>query len=183
MLYNHQRNYSFFPKTGAPGRIVDLAPYAVDAFINGEDTGVMELGMGVVLKTGAEKTILKPGSTGAGTVFAGIVVNGGTEEHGLENENYVRNTKALGVMRYGRIYARVKTGLTIANGDPVYLITEGDNAGLFTNVATDNTAVAGRFLSAADEKGRGVTSSDAVAVAVVELFNSAQPAAEDDGNG
>ena len=77
-------------------------------------------------------------------------------------------------MRYGRIYGRVVDGVEIAYGDPVYLITSGDNAGMFTNSASstgqeeegeadDTIAIKGRFLCGVDSN-----------IAIVELFNQAQ---------
>ena len=72
-------------------------------------------------------------------------------------------------MRYGRIYVRVVDGVTVAYGDPLYLITDGENAGMFTKTASSSTpkaiAIKGRFLGAADLSTK---------VAAVELFDQAQ---------
>jgi len=43
-----QTRYGYSSPIGAAGGIVDLAPYAIDAFLNEEDTGKMQFGMGVV---------------------------------------------------------------------------------------------------------------------------------------
>ena len=67
-------------------------------------------------------------------------------------------------------------GVVTAYGDPVYLITDGDNCGKFTNSAEETgqeeegeaaktVAVKGRFLSAVDSTAP---------IAVIELFNQAQ---------
>ena len=156
-----QTNYNYTPNAGAPGGIVDLAPYAIDAFANTEETGVLKLGMGVVAGEGANGLAL-PNGDSAGADFLGITVNGRTNEIGLDGETYIRKKATVGVMRYGRIYARVKSNITVAAGEAVYLIKSGDDAGLFTNVSTDNVAVKAKFLGPVGANG----------VAPVHLFDT-----------
>lgn len=43
-----QTRYGYATPIGAPGGIVDLAPYAIDTFLNEEETGTLKFGMGVV---------------------------------------------------------------------------------------------------------------------------------------
>ena len=163
-----QTNYNFSTPIASPGAIADLAPYAIDAFANQEETAVMKFGMGVVNGTVAGKTCKKPASGATAANFLGVTVNGRTTECGLDGETYIRKNATVGVMRYGRIYGRVVSGVTIAYGDPVYLASTGDNAGLFTNAAGDTgttVAVKGRFLGPVDASTK---------VAQIELFNQAQ---------
>ena len=163
-----QTNYNYSTPIASPGAIADLAPYAIDAFANEENTGVLKFGMGVVNGTVAGKTCKKPASGATAGSFLGITVNGRTTESGLEGETYIRNKATVGVMRYGRIYGRVVSGVTISYGNPVYLAITGDNAGLFTNAAGDTgttVAVKGRFLGPVDAS---------TGVAQIELFNQAQ---------
>jgi len=107
-------------------------------------------------------------------VFEGVTVNNRTTEYDLEGVTHLRKGKALGVMRYGRVYVRVATGATPAYGDALYLIPGGDEAGYFTDDADNGEsgdakvsylAVKGRFLGGIDS---------ASGVAAVELFNQAQ---------
>ena len=87
----------------------------------------------------------------------------------MDGDLSIRKGASVGVMRYGRIYARVADGVTVKYGDALYLLTDGENAGMFTNAASATTpkavAVKGRFLGAADLSTK---------VAAVELFDQAQ---------
>ena len=86
----------------------------------------------------------------------------------MEGKIHIAKNSTVGVMRYGRIYGRVVTGVTVAYGDAVYMVKSGDNAGLFTNVAEGNMAVKARFLGAVDTVNQ---------IAPIELFNGAAPSA------
>ncbi|MGN9096384.1 hypothetical protein [Flintibacter porci] len=39
-----QTRYGYATPIGAPGGIVDLAPYAIDTFLNDEENGVLKFG-------------------------------------------------------------------------------------------------------------------------------------------
>lgn len=169
-----QTTYKFSNPIGSPGGIVDLTPHAIDSFLNGENTGVMKFGVGVVKGTNPGIDVKLPTSVATAAVFEGVTVNNRTTEYDLDGVTYLRKGKALGVMRYGRIYVRVATGATPAYGDALYLIPSGDEAGYFTDDAdngesgndkVDYIAVKGRFLGGVDS---------ASGVAAVELFNQAQ---------
>lgn len=158
-----QTTYKFSSPVGSPGGIVDLTPHAIDSFLNAENTGVMKFGVGVVRGTRAGIEVKLPVAASTAAVFEGVVVNNRTTEYDLEGVAHLRKGKALGVMRYGRIYVRVATGVSPAYGDAVYLVKSGDEAGYFSNVATNNLAIQGRFLGGVDS---------ASGVAAVELFNA-----------
>lgn len=164
-----QTRYGFSAIAGTAGGIVDLAPYAIDSFLNGEDTGVMKFGVGVVqgTKPGVDVALPKSGATAA--KFEGVTVNNRTTEYDVEGKLNVRNGSAIGVMRYGRVYARVVDDKTPEYGDALYLVVTGDNAGCFTNEDGSSggttIAVKGRFMSG---KCAGTD------IAQIELFNEAQ---------
>lgn len=160
-----QMSYNYDTLYGAPGGIVDLAPYAIDTFANSENDGVLKFGVAVVSGTAAGKEIALPATTSTAADFLGITTNNRTTELGLDGNLYVRHDAAVGVMRYGRIYARIDSGLTIAYGDPVYMCADSAKLGLFTNVSTSNVAIKGRFLNFVDAANQ---------VAEIELFNQAQ---------
>ena len=42
-----QTRYGYSTPIGSAGGIVDLAPYAVDTFLNEEETGTLKFGMGL----------------------------------------------------------------------------------------------------------------------------------------
>ncbi len=171
-----QTRYGYPMPIGAAGGIVDTAPYAIVSRLNDEDSGTMKFGIGVVqgAKPGSSVAIPKAAATAA--KFEGITVNDHHTEHDLEGALNIRKSAAIGVMTYGRVYARVAAGVTPAYGDSLYLITSGDEVGCLTNAAaaapkegedaaSTTIALKGRFLGGID----GTTK-----VAPVELFNQAQ---------
>lgn len=161
-----QTRYGYSTPIGAAGGIVDLAPYAIDTFLNEEEAGVMKFGIGVVNGTKPGVNIKKPAEGATAANFAGITVNNRTTEYDVEGKIHVRNGASVGVMKYGRIYGRVAEGITTAYGEAAYLIVSGDEAGFFTNVAGENAvAIKGRFMGAVDNTAK---------VAEIELFNQAQ---------
>lgn len=169
-----QTRYGYSSPIGAAGGIVDLAPYAIDAFLNEEDTGKMQFGMGVVTGSKQGTGIKLPVKASTAANFEGVTTNRRTTEYDVEGDLKLRKAATIGVMRYGRIYVRVAAGVKPGYGDSLYLITEGDEAGCFTNAAastesssTDKAAIAikGRFLGGVDTSAQ---------IAAVELFNEAQ---------
>lgn len=162
-----QTRYGFSAPAGAAGGIVDLAPYAIDTFLNSEDTGVLKFGVGVVQGANPGSNIALPASGATAAKFEGVTVTNRTTEFDVEGKLAIRNGSAVGVMRYGRVYARVKTDVEPKYGDDLYLVIDGDDIGYFTNAADSGNTVAvkGRFMSG---KCAGTD------VAQIELFNQAQ---------
>lgn len=167
-----QTTYKFSSPVGSPGGIVDLAPHAIDSFLNAENTGVMKFGVGVVRGTKAGIEVKLPVAASTAAVFEGVVVNNRTTEYDLEGVTHLRKGKALGVMRYGRIYVRVATGATPAYGDQVYMIPGGTEAGYFTDDA-DNGETGGSKVDYIAIKARFLGGIDSASgVAEIELFNA-----------
>ena len=162
-----QTSYRFDTSIGAPGGIVDLAPYAIDTFLNEENNGVMSFGVAVVKGTTAGEQIKLPTSTSTIATYEGVTVNNLTTERDVYGDMAIRKSAAIGVMRYGRVYVAVATGATPAYGDDAYVVLSGAEAGYFTNSSTDTLAIKGRFLSGKDS----VTGA-----AMVELFNQVNEA-------
>ena len=160
-----QTAYRYSTPIGVAGGIVDLAPYAIDAMLNEENNGVMTFGIAVVQGTAPGTQIKKPVAASTAAVFEGIASNNLTTEYDLDGKIRILKGSPVGVMRYGRIYARVATGVTPAYGDALYFIKSGNEAGYFTNSSEGTVAVKGRFLGTVDASNR---------VAQVELFNQAQ---------
>lgn len=169
-----QMSYGYSTPIGAPGGIVYLAPHLIDTFINEEKTGVMKFGLGVVNGSKPGAKVKLPTDESTAIDFAGITVNNRHTEHDLDGNIRIPENRAIGVMRYGRIYGRVEDGVEINYGDPVYLIVDGDNAGFFTNDEDEGVAIKARFLSGADSSTK---------VAVIELFNQAQEPAREPAKG
>lgn len=158
-----QLSYNYNTPIGAAGGIVDLAPHYIASFINEAATGALDFGVGVVQGTTVGAGVALPTADSTAAVFEGIVVNRRTTELDLEGNLYLRNKCALGVMRYGCIYAQLATGADPAYGEAVYMVKSGADAGKFTDSSTGTIAIKGRFLGGADN-----------GVAIVELFNQAQ---------
>ena len=123
----------------------------------------MAFGLGVVKGTNAGFGVKIPVAGSDAGDFEGIVTNRRTTELDLEGDLTLRNKCALGVMRYGVIYALLAEGATPEYGDALYMVKSGDDAGKFTDSSSSTLAIKGRFLSGADN-----------GVAIVELFNQAQ---------
>ena len=160
-----QTSYGYSTPIGAPGGIVDLAPHAIDTFLNDEENGVMKFGVGVVDGATPGKTVKLPTGESKSTDFAGITTNNRHTEYDLDGKIRITKGRPVGVMRYGRVYGRVAAGETVAYGDAVYLVASGDDAGCFTNSDSGNIAIKARFLGGVDA---------ATLVAPIELFNQAQ---------
>ncbi len=161
-----QTNYSFSSPIGAAGGIVDIAPYAIDTFLNAEETGTLKFGLGVVKGETPGTNIILPTSGAKAEDFEGIAVNNRTTEYDVEGKLHIRKGASVGVMRFGRIYGQVANGVEPSYGDTVYLITDGDEVGCFTNESTGSVVpVKARFLSGVDTTCQ---------IAVIELFNQAQ---------
>lgn len=147
-----QTRYGYATPIGAPGGIVDLAPYAIDTFLNDEENGVLKFGMGVVQGSKPGVNVALPASGATSDKFEGVATNNRTTEYDMDGRIFVRKGVGVGVMRYGRIYVRVKTGDAPEYGDPLLLIINGDDAGCFTSTEDSGNTIAvnGRFLGGVD---------------------------------
>lgn len=160
-----QTYYGYSTPKGHAGGLYDLAPYAIDTFINEAKNGVMKFGMGVVQGSTPGSNITVPATGATATKFEGVTTNNRTTEYDLDGKLSVRKGASVGVMRYGKIYARVAEGVEPAYGDALYLIVDGNEAGCFTNEEGSNVAIKGRFIGGVDTNAQ---------VAPIELFNQAQ---------
>lgn len=147
-----QTRYGYATPIGAPGGIVDLAPYAIDTFLNDEKNGVLKFGMGVVQGSKPGVNIALPAAGATADKFEGIATNNRTTEYDMDGRVFVRKGVGVGVMRYGRIYVRVKEGDAPEYGDALLLIVNGDDAGCFTSTEDSGNTIAvnGRFLGGID---------------------------------
>ena len=151
-----QTNYSFSPDLGVPGGLYDLTDHVVDTYNNEADDGDLKFGMGVVLGTGAGKAAL-PTSSATINDFEGVLLNGGITEHTMGGEVCVLKGKTLGVLKQGRIWARVTEDSVPVYGKPALLVVNGTDTGCFTtdddeDNAANVIAVNAKFLGG---KGTG----------------------------
>ena len=159
---NLRLNYSYQTRLGIPGTLFDISPHAIDSRQNAETTlGAMMFGIGVMQGDNPGVNVRKPTAGDTLLVFEGLSMSSQTFDMNMEGELKVRPQQTIGVMRWGRAWARVDSGLTIQYGEPVFLITSGASAGLFTNIEGTNMAINAVFIG-------GLGTSDA---APIELYN------------
>ena len=142
-----QKAYNYNPTIGAAGGIVDLAPYEINTFLNEEDTGAMVFGVAVVAGTKPGVNVKLADANGQ---FVGVTVNNRTTEYDIEGNIHIRHGKPLGVMAYGRIFARLADGIEPEFGEQAYVITSGDEQGYFTNASTGNKKINAKFVGKAN---------------------------------
>lgn len=159
-----QTTYNQATPRGVAGGLVDLSAHAVNTRINGQTDASLKFGMGVVQGSTPGSDIKIPAAGATAEKFEGITVNGYTNEMDMEGAVAISPGAAIGVLQYGKIWARIKSGDAPAYGDKAYLIINGDDAGLFTKTSGGDTVeIPCRFIG---EKGTGD-------VAPVELFYQA----------
>ena len=123
-----QTSYTQDYVIGQVGQIADISNRTIDSFAA---EGTIAFGIAVARGTNKQKQVIPF----LGTGFVGISVF----EH---NENGLyKDEESVSVMTSGRIY--VTTAATVVAGTTAYAVNA---TGLFTNVATDATAV-GKFLT------------------------------------
>lgn len=157
-----QTSYNYTTPKGVAGGLYDLAPYQVESRVNGETaSGALKFGMGVVQGSAPGTNVARPTAAATADKFEGLLLTGFTQEMDSAGDVTIRPKQTVGVLRYGKAWARVSKDAAVSYGDKLYLVTSGDDAGMFTNEASGNLAVNGRFVGAADSVG----------VAPVELYN------------
>jgi len=144
-----QLSYSFRTPKGVAGALVDISPYSIDSRTNTEtEVDAMLFGMGAVVGDSPGSDVRVPTSTNTVRDFEGVVMTGYTQQMTMDGIVRVYPAQTVGVLRWGRAWARVVDGDTPAYNDPLYLVISGNNAGLFTVEETANgttIAVNGRF--------------------------------------
>lgn len=156
-----QTSYNFATPIGVAGGLYDLSDYKIDTRINADATRKLQFGMGVVRGDKPGVNVVLPTAESTAAAFDGLALNGFHTQQNMEGELKLLPKQSVGVLRSGRAWARIKTGISPAYGDALYLIKSGEDAGCFTNAA-DASAVEihGAFIGG---KGSGN-------VAPVELY-------------
>ncbi len=134
-----QTSYGFgFPK-GVAGGLYDLSAHEVSTR---QAEGNTTFGIGVVVGTNKGIDVKTPTSASVAADFEGVVVhNSVMTELDMNNQLSVVDKRTVGCLHHGKIW--VKTGENASPGykDKVFLITAGDEAGLFTTSADTSTKV------------------------------------------
>ena len=164
---NTQKTYNYQPPRGVAGALVDISPYSIDSRVNSEElVDAMRFGMGVVVGNNPGVDVQVPTDASTEADFEGIAMTSYTQQQTMTGEIHVYPAQTVGVLRWGRGWARVADGVTPVYNDPLFLIIDGDEAGFFTNDdgGGDNLPIKGRFYG---PLGNGN-------IAPVELHNQLQ---------
>lgn len=156
---------------GSAGSLFDLTVHAVDSFRNEEEDGVLLPGVGVVYGTTPGTDIALPTEEATADKFVGVVMYGGTNELDMKNQLNIPNGYHVSVMRYGRVWVKMAADEEPSYGDPVYLVTSGDEAGLF-NVSGNGIQINARVIEVSSN-----------GLAAIELYNQMHTAASAAGTG
>lgn len=140
-----QMSYGYETDKGTPGNLYDLSPYEIVSRAIEDEDGKVRFGMGVVAGT-SETQVKLP--SGAGDVFEGVVLERAHEED-RNGDVTLGQAEEFSVLRYGRVWVRVPDDCDAKKGDPVELITSGDDAGKFKKGESTDKAPKGCFISAA----------------------------------
>jgi len=160
-----QTQYTYQPPRGVAGALIDISPYAIDSRNNEAADGAMMFGMGAVKGTSPGVNVNVPTSTSTADQFEGVVMTSFTEQMDMAGDITLKKGKTVGILRWGRAWVRVPSGVTPAYGDAVYLVISGTDAGKFTNTSSASTiAINARFR---DGLGSGN-------IAPIELYNQKQ---------
>jgi hypothetical protein len=143
-----QTSYTYQTPKGVAGALVDMSPKSIDSRVNSEtEVDKMRFGMGVVVGGNPGTDVRVPVSTSVALDFEGVLLTGYTQQQTINGDIHVNPAQTVGVLRWGRAWARVVDGVTPQYNDPLYLVITGADAGLFTNDSDDdaNLAINGRF--------------------------------------
>ncbi len=152
-----QTTYSWAVPFGMPGAIADNTEYAGVTFLNGEETGKLFCGLGVVQGETPGVDVKIP--TSADTAkFEGVVINDYHYELDMDGKVRIPKGRPMAVLRWGKIYVALAKEAQPKYGDPLKMKATGEEAGYFD--PSGDMAVNGRFLSGPDN-----------GVALAEIFN------------
>jgi len=143
-----QLSYTYQTPKGVAGALVDISPYSIDSRTNTEtQVDAMLFGMGVVVGNNPGSDVRVPTDTNTAADFEGVCMTGYTQQMTMTGEVHVYPAQTVGVLRWGRAWARVVDGVIPAYNDPLYLVIDGPDAGLFTtdDGGGDNLLINGRF--------------------------------------
>ncbi len=149
-----QTSYGFgFPK-GVAGGLFDLSAYEVSTR-QAEGKGI-SFGIGVVVGTNKGTDVIIPTSDATAEDFEGVIVHNSIMiEMDMDNKVCIGDKRTVGCLHHGKVW--VKTGKNAAPKykERVYLITDGEEAGLFTTSSdsdsTNKVELNARFLGETDD--------------------------------
>lgn len=135
-----QTSYGFsFPK-GVAGGLYDLSAHNVITR-QAEGNGI-SFGIGVVIGTNKGTDVKIPTSSATSDDFEGVVVhNSVMVEKDVDNKCFIGDKRTIGCLHFGRIWVKIAKNAVPEYNDKVYMITDGDEAGMFTTSEDNSTKV------------------------------------------
>lgn len=133
-----QTSYDYGISKGMVGGLYDISYYENNTFIT---PGGIPFGYGVVKGTNPGVDVKLPDSDSKAEDFEGIVQNGFTTMQDMAGRAIPEKDQSIGVMRIGKIWGAVGVAANPAYDKPVYLITDGDEAGRFTTEEDTSTKI------------------------------------------
>lgn len=132
-----QTSYGFgFPK-GVAGGLYDLSAHEVSTR---QAEGNTTFGVGVVVGTNKGIDVKAPVAESTAADFEGVVVhNSVMTELDMDNRLNIADKRTVGCLHHGKIWVKTGENAAPAYKEKVFLITEGDEAGIFTT-STDTVA-------------------------------------------
>jgi len=156
-----QMSYSYKTPKGVAGSLFDISPYRVDSRVNGEPGDAMQFGMGVVQGGSPGVNVAVPVASSEPGQFEGLLLTGFVNEMDMGGNVKIRPLQTVGILRWGKAWARVASDVEPVYGEGLYVVLTGPDRGKFTNDSEGTLPVNGRFVG-----GLGTG-----AIAPVEIFN------------
>ena len=135
-----QTSYGFgFPK-GVAGGLYDLSAHNV-VTKQAEGEGIV-FGIGVVIGTNKGTYVKIPTSSANSDDFEGVVVHNSVMiEKDMNNKAVIRDKSTVGCLHFGRVWVKTGKDAKPTYNDKVYMITDGEEAGMFTTSADSSTKI------------------------------------------
>lgn len=134
-----QTTYNFGCAKGVAGGLYDLSAHEV---ATRQAQGSVKFGMGVVVGTNKGIDVKLPDAANTTHDFEGVVVhNSVMTELDMNNNLNIGDKRTVGCLHHGKIWVATAANAAPAYKERVYLITEGDEAGLFTTSTDTSTKV------------------------------------------
>lgn len=145
-----QTSYGFGFSKGVAGGLYDLSHHEV---ATRQTEGRVQFGLGVVVGTNAGVDVKMPESSSTAADFEGVVVhNSVMAELDMNNNLNIEDKRTVGCLHHGKIWVATGKDAAPAYKEKVFLITSGDEVGLFTTSADTATKVElnAHYLGASD---------------------------------
>jgi len=145
-----QLDYGYSTPKGVAGGKVDISFDDVITRTNEEKDGVLKYGMAAMVGTSAGSTVKVPAAGATAEKIEGIVLHAANTEQDKNGKVVVPENGSVGILRFGKVWARVAKDVEPKYGDSLYVVLEGDDAGTLTNVEGSNVKIEGKFIGEAD---------------------------------